>query len=115
MKKLRVFISSVQTEFASERKLLWEYLTTDALFGQFFETFIFENLPASDQKAEKVYLNEVGKCDIYLGILGKEYGYEDKDGVSPTEREFDEAVRLSKTKLLFLTNHKKEDRHLNEV
>jgi hypothetical protein len=47
MQKKRVFISSVQSEFAEERQMLFEYLTTDALFCKFFEPFIFEQIPAS--------------------------------------------------------------------
>jgi hypothetical protein len=37
-------------------------------------------------------LAEVEQCDIYLGLFGNEYGYEDADGLSPTEREFDVAT-----------------------
>ena len=114
MKKIKIFISSVQSEFASERKMLCEYITSDALFGRFFEPFIFENLPASNQSSKKIYLSEVEKCDIYLGIFGKEYGYEDENGISPTEHEYDLAVSLSKTKLLFLSQHDKIQRHPKE-
>ena len=32
MKKLRVFISSVQSEFDQERQALWEYLNTAAFW-----------------------------------------------------------------------------------
>jgi hypothetical protein len=38
-----------------------------------------------------VYLSEVSSSQIYLGLLGNEYGYEDAKGISPTEHEFDEA------------------------
>ena len=41
---LRVFISSVQNEFARERQMLYDYLLMDALLGRFFEPFIFEKL-----------------------------------------------------------------------
>lgn len=115
MRKAKIFISSVQKEFANERKMLYEYITTDALLGKFFDVFIFENLPASDQSPKKVYLNEVSKCDIYIGIFGKEYGYEDADGISPTESEFDEAEKLHKTKLVFLTSHNNSDRNPKEL
>ena len=100
MKKLKVFISSVQTEFAGERQNLFDYLHSDPLLGLFFEPFLFENLPASDRRADAVYLNEVAKCDIYLGLFGIKYGFEDEEGISPTEREFDEATRLHKTRLI---------------
>lgn len=39
--------------------MLYEYLTTDALLGRFFEPFIFEILPAKDQKADSAYLEQV--------------------------------------------------------
>ena len=64
---------------------LFEYLQNDALFRRFFDVFIFEALPAQDRNAHDVYIDEVKKCDIYLGLLGKEYGFEFEDGTSPTQ------------------------------
>ncbi len=46
MKRIRIFISSVQSEFAKERAMLGEYIRRDALLGKFFETFLFEDVPA---------------------------------------------------------------------
>ncbi len=97
MNRIRVFISSVQSEFADERQALSEYLTRDALLGKFFEVFIFENLPAITHSAASVYIDQVGQCEIYLGLFGTSYGYEDSKGVSPTEREFDYASLHHKT------------------
>jgi ATP-dependent DNA helicase RecG len=108
--KTRIFISSVQNEFAAERQALHDYILADALLGRFFEPFLFERLPASDQRADAVYLREVGYCAIYLGILGKQYGFEDHEGISPTEREFDHATKHHKTRLIFLTNHNTQER-----
>ncbi len=42
MTKFRIFISSVQREFADERRMLAEYIRTDALLGRFFDVFLFE-------------------------------------------------------------------------
>lgn len=95
----------------NERKALNEYLLSDPLLGKFFEPFLFEMFPAIDQRANAVYLNEVGNSDIYLALLGKNYGFEDQEGVSPTEREFDEATARFKTRLVFLSNHTLADRH----
>lgn len=114
MKRIRVFISSVQHEFKNERLMLFEYLISDPLLGLFFEPFIFEKMPAVNHSASKVYLEEVERCDIYLGLYGKTYGYEDEEGVSPTEREFDYAKKLSKTKLIFITNHPEKEREEKE-
>jgi len=96
MNKLKVFISSVQNEFSEERIMLFDYLMQDALLGLFFDPFIFEKAPATNQRADNLYIDEVGKCDLYIGLFGKDYGYLDKNGTSPTEHEFNHATRLSK-------------------
>jgi len=88
MKPLRIFISSVQKEFAAERAALRDYLKNDPLLKRFFEVFLFEDLPASDRRVDAVYLEEVAASEIYIGLFGNEYGVPDKTGVSPTEREF---------------------------
>lgn len=72
MAEIKIFISSVQAEFAEERKLLCEYIRTDALLGKFFCPFIFEELPASDQSAQEAYLTKVAHSDLYLGLYGKQ-------------------------------------------
>jgi len=92
MPEIRVFISSVQSEFSSERQRLCEYIQQDALLGQFFTPFIFENMPAAEMTAQQAYLNEAANCDIYIVLLGKHYGFEDINGVSPTELEYETAT-----------------------
>ena len=110
MPKQRIFISSVQSEFALEREALHEYLFSDPLLGRFFEPFIFEKLPAVDQRVEAVYLKEVEHCHIYLGLLGTRYGSTDEAGLSPTEREFQHATAHHKTRLVFLSTHYSAER-----
>jgi len=46
----RIFISSVQREFAKERKALAEYVRKDAILGRFFDVFLFEEVPAQERK-----------------------------------------------------------------
>ena len=102
MNRRRIFISSVQKEFADERIALRDYLQQDPLLRRFFDAFLFEDLPAADRRAEEVYLDEVADCDIYLGLFGDEYGWEDEEGLSPTEREFNEAAKQSKPRLIYV-------------
>lgn len=111
MKKIRIFISSVQKEFADERQQLFTYLIRDPLLGLFFEPFLFENLPASDQRTDAVYISEVARCDVYIGLFGSDYGFEDTDGFSPTEREFDEATVQHRTRLIFVKGDALIQRH----
>jgi ATP-dependent DNA helicase RecG len=101
--RLRIFISSVQKEFAQLRPDLKAFLLGDAVLQRFVaDVFLFEELHAKDQRADHVYLSEVERCDIYLGIFGYDYGYEDENGVSPTEHEFNHATRCGKTRLIYV-------------
>ncbi len=80
------------------------------MLGKFFEPFLFEELPAVDLSAPSVYLKEVGLCNIYLGLIGVKYGYHASEGISPTEREYNEATKRNKTRFIFLTNHEVAER-----
>ena len=120
MGDIKVFISSVQREFERERRLLCDYIRTDALLGQFFVPFIFEDLPASEISAQKAYLTQAAECHIYLGIFGAQYGYEDAEGISPTEREYDTATahfahRLTYTLRTSTPRHPKEQAFISKV
>ena len=98
----RIFISSVQREFAKERRALAEMIRKDMLLGTFFDVFLFEEMAAQNRSAKSVYLDEVRNSDIYLGLFGSEYGFEDAEGVSPTEREYDLATECGKYRLAFV-------------
>ena len=102
MSKKKIFISSVQKEFAEERKHLFTYLMDDPILSKFFEPFIFEDYPATGKATSSVYLDEVEKSDIYLGIYGDEYGFQNKSGISPTEQEYDLAQKLHKDCLIYI-------------
>ena len=115
MGPIRIFVSSVQREFAVERKALAEYIRTDALLGRFFEVFIFEEMPAKSRSASQVYLEEVKQSDVYIALMGADYGYEDAEGISPTEREFDLATELYKDRLIFIKRMDKNQRNAKEV
>ncbi len=114
MGTIRIFISSVQQEFSSERKSLAQYIRRDAFLGKFFEVFIYEEMPAKSQSAAQVYLSEVEQTDIYLALIGANYGYEDSEGFSPTEREFDLATQLHKDRLIYIKLIDEDKRHTKE-
>ena len=69
--KFKIFISSVQDEFAAERRQLKKWLTTDPFVSRFIESvFLFEDVPSRGKSPAEVYLDEVAACDIYIGLLG---------------------------------------------
>ena len=84
MNPLRIFISSVQGEFAQERVALCDYLCGDPLMRRFFDVFLFEDVPALDRRPDALYLDEVEQSDLYVGLFGNDYSTEDADGISPT-------------------------------
>ncbi len=98
----QIFISSVQKEFQDERFAIRDFIKKDALLSQFFTTFLFEELPPIDQLPGEVYLDEVEKSPLYLGLFGEEYGDSDESGMSPTEKEFQRASELQKRRFIFL-------------
>jgi predicted HTH transcriptional regulator len=100
--KERIFVSSVQKELAAERQALRDYVRADKLLSRYFEVFLFEDLPAIDREAGAVFLAEVERAPIYVGLFGAEYGFEDEEGVSPTEREFDRATARGRKRLIFV-------------
>lgn len=103
MKKLRIFLSSVQKELAGERRAVKAFILNDPLLSRFTESvFLFEDLPAADRLPDDIYLSEVEGCDIYLAFFGNEYGWKNADGLSPTELEFDCATRTHRERLVFV-------------
>jgi hypothetical protein len=53
---IKIFVSSVQREFAEERAMLSNYIRNDVLLCKFFDVFIFEESPAQEASAQEVYL-----------------------------------------------------------
>jgi predicted HTH transcriptional regulator len=106
-----IFISSAQKELAEERRAVKAFVEGDALLRRYFTVFLLEDLPAADRLADEVYLDEVDRCAIYIGLFGNDYGYEDKDGASPTEREFDRATLRAKPRLIFVKGADDKARH----
>jgi ATP-dependent DNA helicase RecG len=107
----KIFVSGVQKELQQERRAFKEFVQGDALLRRYFDVFLFEDLPASDRKADDVYLEEVEHRDVYVGLFENEYGSEDAKGISPTEREFDLATNKGKPRLIFVKGMDDKSRH----
>lgn len=52
---------------------------------------MFETEGASEEGSRTALLARIPDCDVYLLLLGAEYGEPGNSGLSPTEEEFDEA------------------------
>lgn len=111
MARLRILLSSVGSEFARERKALREYLNGDPLMRRFFDVYQCKDGAASDRRPDEIHSDELERCDLYLGLFGNDYGDEDEQGRSPTEREFDRAAEVSAHRLIFVKGRDDSDRH----
>ncbi|HUT36137.1 MAG TPA: ATP-binding protein [Planctomycetota bacterium] len=109
--KSTLFISSVQKGLQVERCAIADFVQGDPLLRRYFDAFLFEDLPATDRRADEVYLDEVDRSAIYVGLFGDEYGAEDADGLSATEREFDRATQQGKFRLIFVKGADDKARH----
>lgn len=85
----RIFISSLaRGEMSAIRQA-----TRRAVESLEMVPVMFEIGAASDQDSRRALLDRVAGCDALLLLLGTEYGEALDRGVSPTEEEFNEAVR----------------------
>ena len=88
MLKYKVFISSVQSEFANERQRVYDFICHDELMGQYFEPFIFEQIAAQDTNPRQLYIEEASSSHVYLLLVGQWYGNALPGELSPTEKEY---------------------------
>jgi len=72
--KLRVFVSSVQNELEDERLIVQNLLNTDTFLLQHCAPVLYELEPASPEKALEGCIAAVDECQVYLLIIGQQYG-----------------------------------------
>jgi predicted HTH transcriptional regulator len=93
MKRYKIFISANQKELRDERYGVKEIIINNSTLREFFDVFLFEDLPAKGKPPSPTYLKQVDDSDIYIGIIGNNYGIKERDGFSPTEREFRRSIK----------------------
>lgn len=115
--KYKIFVSGVQKELKEERFAVKEIIAENVLLKEYFKVFLFEDSPAKSKSAKTAYLEEVRRCDIYLGILGNEYSAVNKNKPSATEQEFREVQRTNKEILIYIKgkDDTKRDKRLKKL
>lgn len=109
MTQYRIFISANQKELREERIAVKEVILDNSTLREFFEVFLFEDLPAKGKSPISTYLKQVDNSDIYIGIIGSEYGVKGKDGLSPTEREFRRFIKSGPQREILIFIKGKDD------
>lgn len=101
----RVFVSSVMAGMDDHRKAAAEAITTVGATPVMFETFGGREDPPG-----AAYLSEVGRSEIYAGVLDVPYGRLQATGRSATHDEYQEAERLGLSVSVWATTKTAEPR-----
>lgn len=101
MAELKVFVSSVQKELEDERLIVQNLILTDPFLQQHCTAVLYEFEPASPEDALEECLELVGECQIYLLMIGTEYGHE-VNGLSITHQEYRRATEKNVPVLAFI-------------
>jgi predicted HTH transcriptional regulator len=91
---LKVFISSVQKELRQERIAVGSFLATDEFLRDCTAPRIYEDYPQPLRPNPKGYLDLLRTCQVYLLIIGLEYGADAGEGLSATHEEYRLAQEL---------------------
>ena len=99
--KLCVFVSSVQKELEDERLIVQNLVNTDAFLSAHCTPVLYELEPASPDKALEGCLQSLDGCQVYLLIVGIEYGTP-VGGLSITHAEYRRAKKRKLPVLAFI-------------
>ncbi len=107
--KVRVFVSSVQNELEDERLIVQNLVNTDAFLAAHCAPVLYEFEPASPDKALEGCLTAVDTCQVYLLIVGLQYGTI-VGGVSITHAEYRRAKGRALPVLAFIKGDRRVKR-----
>lgn len=83
----KVFVSSISRGFEEYRQVAIDAVRlVDGM-----EPAYFESWPAMADTCQEACLGQVAECDVYLGVLGSNYGRRNQSGMSAVEEEYREA------------------------
>lgn len=108
--KMRVFVSSVQDELVNERTAILELVNTDSFLSKHIEAVLFEHQPARTLPAGDAYMSDLESSEVYVGVLGFQYGSVGDDGLSPTHREYLKAGEIGLPILVFIRGQSGQDK-----
>jgi Domain of unknown function (DUF4062) len=100
-----VFLSSVIGGFEEVRAQAADAITQMGMYP-----VLSERKAADPQAPRSALLEEVGDAEIYMLLLGEHYGQPGPGGTSPTEDEYDEAMRRNRPILVLARNGDMEPR-----
>ena len=98
---LRLFVSSVQKELEDERLIVQNLVSTDPFLSAHCMPVLYELEPASPAKALAGCIEALDRCNVYLLIVGVQYGTL-VDDLSITHAEYRRAKEIGLPVLAFI-------------
>ncbi|WP_410509961.1 helix-turn-helix domain-containing protein [Methanosarcina hadiensis] len=105
----RIFVSSVQKELEDERLIVQNLVSTDPFLSAHCAPVLYEYEPASSEKALEGCLKALDSCQVYLLIIGVQYGAFNGD-LSITHTEYRRAREEKLPILAFIKGSRGMDR-----
>jgi predicted HTH transcriptional regulator len=110
----RVFVSSVQKELEDERLIVQNLVSTDPFLSTHCTAVLYEHEPASPTKALEGCIEALDACQVYLLIVGVEYGTPVND-LSITHAEYRRAKSKGLPVLAFIRGERHVKREVGTV
>jgi predicted HTH transcriptional regulator len=98
---LKVFVGSVQKELEDERLVVQNLISTDTFLSAHCFAVLYDFGPASPEKGMDGCLRSLDECQVYLLIVGAEYGTKVGD-LSITHHEYRRAKKAGIFPLVFI-------------
>lgn len=114
MAAFRIFVSSVQKELEDERLIVQNLISTDPFLSGHCVPVLYELEPASPAKALDGCLEALDGCNVYLLIIGVQYGTA-VGGVSITHAEYRRAKETGLPVLAFIKGEREVKREKGAV
>ena len=107
--KIDVFLSSNMAEFSKEREYIYDNIKQDDTLNDYFSIYLFEEDNAKSTPSSKVFIEQVEKSDIYIGLIGENYGNIYREGVSATEYEYNLFNKTKSDAFFYIKNTNEMD------
>ena len=106
---VKVFISSNQAEFQEEIEFINNKINDDAYLYEYIDLFMFEIDSAKPEPSNEVFINKINESDVYIGLIGENYGNIYVDDISATEFEYNTFISRKHDAYFFVKNTNKRD------
>ena len=110
----KIFISANQREFEKERLLIKNEISNDPILNKYYKVYIIEEINKKNDVIKDSYSLSVLNSEIYVGLIGKDYGKPIKYNFSATEYEYNLYREKKDNAHIFIKNTPKKDKKIKK-